>query len=130
VKLPWVSRARLEAEQAHSARLGAQLEAFGTLCDTLRRDARADYTALMERYHALRAAGHDPAPAAPEVRPSPLAALGPKTAAALHEMGQGQALPTRRAMAAKVLSLAADGMADDVLARAVRRGEVGVRVAD
>lgn len=113
--LPFVSRLAYEQVCRERDRLEKQVAQLTERHDTTLRDA-------LDIMRESRQAPEFPTP--PQ---SPLAALGPRTTAALADMAQGMPPANRRAMEAKALSLWAEhAKADDrdsVVAEAVRRGE-------
>lgn len=120
MRWPWVDRERLEAVEAmfNLAVARADLATSNLVTE------RARYDDLLEKYHELRVSGAASAPPPPPpLALSPLASLGPRASAALKEMGAGQSLSVRRAMEAKAVGLFAEGMADEHLARTIRKGE-------
>lgn len=108
---------------AHHEEVVARWREIVTAQAKLLRELKDDNEKLLARYHELRVSGANPAEKIPDAPKSPLAAIGPKTSAALKEMSIGLPNSTRRAMESVVLSLAAEGWADDKLAAHVRAGE-------
>ena len=106
--------ARAESAERHVAQQQHNLEKM-----------REMYDALLDKYHALRTAGANPAPT--YSTPAVPDQFGPLTRAALADMSVGQTGPLKRAMRAKAESLWAEQRGqqnqDEVVAIAVRRGE-------
>jgi hypothetical protein len=113
--LPFVSRLAYQQVCEERDRLLEQVRGLAERHDTTLRDA----------LDLVRESRQAPTYAEPPV--SPLAALGPRTTAALADMAQGMPPANRRAMEAKALALWAEhAKADDrdsTVAAAVRRGE-------
>lgn len=118
MKLPFVIRRKGYEEVPIS-------QAWTTLT-TLLQAERERYDALLDKYHALRVSGAEPAPAL-SVPETPYTQLGPLTRAAIADMSVGQSGPIRRAMTTKALAIWLQNRGqesqDEVTAIAVRQGE-------
>lgn len=122
IRLPFVSRARYDLAIIISTQARTDLLALRNRCE----QDRADFNALLDKYHALKVSGAQ-APIEQVVHESPLAQLGPLTRSALNEMSSGQSGAVKRTMANKTIALwqqhSNDDDRDKNVAKLVFRGD-------
>jgi hypothetical protein len=123
MRWPWVSREQVDVLREIVEAQAKMAREFKSDAERERREQQERYDALLAKYHELA----KPAPVATAETPqpvvSPLSQLGPLTQAALREASIGLPNLNRRAMEAKVLTMAANKIPDDKIAHAIQTGE-------
>ena len=115
--IPWVSRAHYELLQHNYEKLRVESQ-HSRAWEDLARDFSNRFDALLEKYHALRTQGANPAEPKPEPRAAP--EPDPVTQAILARAGKSQAL--RKHYYDFVSEQRRDGVSDDEIAHAILTG--------